>query len=572
MGKSKSKSQKNSARKNSSQKDEAALSPKEEAALKRKKAQERKDLIQFTGSIFGFSIVFGGLLSFALGDGKIGLGLIFGIPCFAFSYKYPRYGLWAFWVYLPFSGTITYWVAGGNALFQLAKDAFYIPALFGLLQQCKRKRLPIIVFKGLMPSLYILLAFLMLTLFTVNGALQLSGEASGKPFLQGILGLKVMLGYFPLVFCAYYLIQNKKDLVFLGRLTLLLAIACCLLGFVQYWMLDSGRCVGTRGLAGDDLFKATLGAKCLVGGSLVFSPEVDMVRLPGTFVSPWHWAWFLISNSALTFTTAFNDPSILWRVGGLAGMALVFMNAVISGQRIALVLVPFVTVVLLVLTGQVANLKRFLPIGVGLAVVLVGVSASNPAVVQERWQSTVSRWEASPPTAFITQQFQWALVKTTGDPLGDGLGLATNSTRAFGHVELVETFHPKVMFETGPFGLAAFMLFVTVLTILTFKAYRSVRDRNLRSYGASFWVFVLIISYWPYWYPLDTDPVGVYYWFLAGVILKLPELDKQEQLLKAEREEAENQEGKDKNKKGKRKQSKSKKGKKQRLRKASSYP
>ncbi len=54
------------------------------------------------------------------------------------------------------------------------------------------------------------------------------------------------------------------------------------------------------------------------------------------------------------------------------------------------------------------------------------------------------------------------------------------------------------------------------------------KEKNLRSFGASFWVFVLIISYNTYWYPLDTDPVCVYYWFFAGVILKLPEIDKEE--------------------------------------------
>ncbi|MCD8489240.1 MAG: hypothetical protein LRZ84_21510 [Desertifilum sp.] len=79
-------------------------------------------------------------------------------------------------------------------------------------------------------------------------------------------------------------------------------------------------------------------------------------------------------------------------------------------------------------------------------------------------------------------------------------------------------------------GLILFLLMVTALTVLTFKAYRSVRDRNFRSFGACFWVFILIISYQTYWYPLDTDPVAIYYWFFAGVLLRLPEIDKRESL------------------------------------------
>ncbi|HSF75673.1 MAG TPA: hypothetical protein VLA84_17895, partial [Microcoleus sp.] len=31
------------------------------------------------------------------------------------------------------------------------------------------------------------------------------------------------------------------------------------------------------------------------------------------------------------------------------------------------------------------------------------------------------------------------------------------------------------------------------------------------------------------YYPLDVDPVSVYYWVLAGAILKLPKIDKQVQ-------------------------------------------
>ena len=66
-------------------------------------------------------------------------------PVYYFPINIPRQALWVFLIYMPFSGTITYWVGGGNALFQLAKDVFYIPALFGLILECSRKRLPILI-------------------------------------------------------------------------------------------------------------------------------------------------------------------------------------------------------------------------------------------------------------------------------------------------------------------------------------------------------------------------------------------------------------------------------------------
>ena len=502
------------------------LSPKEQATLKRQEAKQRQEFISYTSSVVGGAIFLAAIL-FPVGGVKASVGGFAGIVAMCLSFKYYRQALWAFLIYVPFGGTVVYAVAGGNALFQLAKDGFYIPAAITLYQECKRKRQPFLMPEKLKQPLIFLLVLCLLTLLVVNGAQQFAPNRSGQPIILGLMGLKVLLGYLPLISCGYYLIRNKKELLFLTRMHLVLAIICCALGLVQYYFLLSGKCAGTRGMSGGALFKATLEARCLVGGALVFSPEVGMIRLPGTFVSPWHWAWFLISNAFMTFATAFSDPSPLWRMSGLVGMAGVFVNAVISGQRIALALVPVVTIILLVLTGQLANLKRFIPIALGLGVLGAVAGAMFPELIQERVQSFVDRWNASPPTDFIAAQAG----QTSGNQegiFGAGLGRATNSARAFGYVELIETYYPKMFHEIGPLGVLAFLGLVTTLTFVCFKAYRSVKEKNLRSFGASFWVFVLVISYNTYWYPLDTDPVCVYYWFFAGVILRLPEIDKQE--------------------------------------------
>jgi len=42
-------------------------------------------------------------------------------------------------------------------------------------------------------------------------------------------------------------------------------------------------------------------------------------------------------------------------------------------------------------------------------------------------------------------------------------------------------------------------------------------------------VFVGFITLNTQYYPLDVDPVSVYYWVLAGAILKLPIIDKHAQ-------------------------------------------
>jgi hypothetical protein len=505
-----------------------ALSKKEVAAQKRKTLQKRNELLRAIAISCLVSVAVSIPLLFVARP-KIAIvgGAAAGI--LLLSYKYPRQALWAFLIYLPFGGTITYAIGGGNAAFQVAKDAFYIPALIALIQSCKKKQLPLFIPKQMLSTFSILLMMAMLTLIFVNGEMQLNPMKGDKPILQGILGLKVLIGYIPLIACTYYLLRTKKDLVFFSRMHLVLAIVCCLLGLIQYLLLESGKCPGTRGMIGEELYKATLQARCLVGGSLVFSPEVKFIRLPGTFVAPWQWAWFLISNAFVTFASTFCDPSLWWRVIGLFGMALVFANAVISGQRAALVMVPVATAILLVLTGQVVNLKRFIPIAAGLAILLFVGAATNPGIIEQRWESFVNRWNAAPPQQFFINQLEQSNNFIIDKPLGRGVGRATNSTRIFGATQLIETFQPKLIYELGYPGMIAFEIMLLHLAFLTFRAYRSVKDKSLRSYGASFWVFIGFITLNTQYYPLDVDPVSVYYWVLAGAILKLPTIDKQVQ-------------------------------------------
>ena len=451
-----------------------------------------------------------------------------GVLIINLSYKYPRQALIAFLIYVPFGGTVVYYL-GNSPVLQLAKDAFYFPLMIALWQDCHRTKKPFIIPQSVKTTFQIVLSCSLMTLIFINGGQQLSHEGGGHeiPLGMGVLGLKVFLGYAPLITCVYYLVRNKQDFLLLSRLQVVLTIICCVLGVFQYVLLFLDICHGTRGLTGNALFVTSLDARCYIGGALLYSPEEGVIRLPGTFVAPWQWAWFLIASTFLNFATAFSDPKIIWRLISLVSLAGVFINAVISGQRIALALVPVCFILLLLLTGQLGDLKKFIPLGLGLGIILGFGAMANPDVVAERTASFTDRWEASPPQQFIVDQFEenWRNVKT---PIGSGLGRATNSARAMGETKLVETYYPKVLFEVGIVGMLAFLAFVTNLTIAAFKTHRSIKDRNLRSYGASIWVFILFISYNTYYYPLDVDPVAVYYWFFAGILFKLPVIDKQE--------------------------------------------
>jgi hypothetical protein len=504
--------------------DKPALSLKEELAQKRKAALARKEFTGLVSKLIGGGL-FLGMVLFFVGGIKLAAPGALGVIVLTLSYKYPRLALFAFVMYVPFAGTIIYYL-GNSPVMQLAKDAFFVPFAIAVWQTCKKENQPFLLPKAIKTPFLILFGCCLLTLLFINGGQQLNPPAGEIPIGLGILGLKVFLGYLPIITCVYYLIKTQEDFWLLSRVQVVLIIICGILGLIQYFLLTIGVCKGTAGVEGDDLFKASLDARCYVGGALLYTPEQGVIRLPGTFVAPWQWAWFLISGTFFCFATTFSDKSIIWRVISLLALVLVFANAVISGQRIALALVPVCFVLLLILTGQLANLKKFIPLGGGFAVILVIAMAANPSLVQERTDSFVSRWNASPPHAFIVEQFHenWKAVDT---PIGSGLGRATNSARILGKTKLVETYYPKVLYEIGIVGVLAFFVFVTSLTIAAYKTYRTIKNRNLRTYGASMWVFVLFISYNTYYYPLDVDPVAVYYWLCAGIIFKLPLIDKQ---------------------------------------------
>ena len=495
-------------------------------AQRRKANRLRQELITFTIFAALFATVIGFVVGLAAGI-RPGIGTFIGTLCTTLSFKYPRHALWAFLIYMPLSGSVTY-ALGSSPLLQLAKDGFYIPALFGVIQYCRREKLPVLIPRQMVAPVGILLGLCLMTLLVVNGGQQLNPAPGDQPILMGILGLKVLMGYMPLVVCAYYLLRDRRDLLFLMRLTVMMILICCALAFIQYVLLKTGYCPGTRFAQGPELYRASLNARCFVGGALLYTPQFNQIRLPGTFVAPWQWGWFLISGAFLAFATAFSDPKAQWRTAGLVSLASVFIMAVLSGQRVALILVPAVFITLLVLTGQVVNLKRFIPGAAVLGAVLGYAALRNPDILSRRVESLQSRWEASPPHLFILEQFQRSL--NHQDLLGNGLGRATNAARTLGDTELIETYYPKLLYEIGVLGTLTFLVLVTMLTVLTFWAYRSTRDRTLRSYGAALWLFVLFISYNTYYYPLDVDPVAVYYWFFAGVVLKLPELERQERL------------------------------------------
>ena len=275
-----------------------------------------------------------------------------GLFSIGISYFYPRLGILLFLCYLPWAGTLIYSVAGiftvqGDQIMiskqkyfwlQIAKDLFYFPSLIAMLLIFRKK----IKKDNKLLIIFLTLCFCCLLTFIFVNLNQALLHGKSQYVAVGIVGLKTVIGYIPLLFCAYYWLRNKKDLYFLMRFLTIIILIACLACCLQYILLSLRICPGNINLAGMAATKATLQARCLIGGSLLYNTAQDLLRLPGTFPSPWHWAWFLISSAFFAYGTILSDPVFTWRIVGTLTIVIVFVTSVISGQRTSLLLVPVV--------------------------------------------------------------------------------------------------------------------------------------------------------------------------------------------------------------------------------------
>ncbi|MGK7945814.1 MAG: hypothetical protein AB4058_15235 [Microcystaceae cyanobacterium] len=498
-------------------------------------AQEKQFLI-LIGSIVG--IVFLGSLLMLIANLKIAILGILLIACCIFSYLYPRWSLWAFLIYLPFAGTLTYYVPGvvnkvgayvtyNNTLYgilHLAKDVFYFPALLAIV--LKRNFLIQFITKQKLIAIAVALLGLtsFITLIAVN-LLQDPVSARDKPFLMGIIGLKIFIGYIPLILCGYYLIRSRQDLVWFNRIFTLLVVTACGLALLQYFFLVTGICPGNVNLPEPINTKATLQARCFVGGSLLynptFQPQQYFQRLPGTFVSPWQWAWFLVSGSFVTYATTCSDPSKIWRMVGAIGMGLVLGACLIAGQWTAFLVVPGILVVLMIVNTE-KNRKKWLKLAIIAVISAIIVSQLPP--IQFLIDKLIQRWQYADPLSFA--KWQWNLVKRDAMTVfGKGLGRASSVARRLGEIRLIEAFYAKTLYEVGTAGVTAFIVVIATVALQSLRSYLTLKSPTIRLVGLTFLVFIFFVSCNIYYYPLAVDPVAVYYWLLAGVMLKLPELE-----------------------------------------------
>ncbi|MBE9223200.1 hypothetical protein IQ215_10880 [Cyanobacterium stanieri LEGE 03274] len=489
--------------------------------------------------ILGLSAIAFPLLLYVLSGIKGLMAGILLVATGAYLYKYPQTSLSLLLIYLCFGGTITYLIpntytidgayirfTSQYAILQVIIDVFYLPALIAIILSYKKEdyqenyqKYRAIIWATIAFCLVTLLHFLF-----INVPNHLQGE-QGNPILVGIIGLKIWLGYIPLILCGYYLIKSKIHLRKIIQLQIILIIICCLLTLFQYYALTAGLCIGSVDLPAPTFNRTSLQARCLIGGALLYYPDWNLIRLPGTFVAPWQWGWFLISSIFFATVATIILEEKVWNYLSWFTCFLLIIVSIISGQRIALLLVPLFLIILQLI---IENKRKKILTKIGIITSIIILSL-NLGFVQSAINNFMGRWRVSPPTNFFIDTFATVL-ENQNSIFGNGVGVTLSASRRFGSIKLIEIFPAQLLYETGFLGLISFYTFVTIIVIFTYRAYEKIEEKNIKKAALCLWIFILFISYNPYYYPLVVDPVNIYYWLTIGILLKLPSIEKSSEL------------------------------------------
>ncbi len=424
-------------------------------------------------------------------------------------------GIYGLLIYLPFSGLVTLalYPWEGPALLNpvLYKDwLFVLPAYFGFLAAVvmRRERFPRL---ARLPSRLLIALSVLVIAQTANPHV--------ANFLMALIGAKVWLLYIPLYFLAAALLISRRQLIFLLRLMLIVAIVPCAIGITEFAL---GRLYGHQTVM--TTIYGTLAPEAQqgfgvyeVGGGLL--PR----GTPSTFTFVTQFFGYLLSMLAACYAVWRADPSPRWRRLGHTMLILVALNALLTGARTAFIFVPLV---LFLAFGLDRGLRGLLQ-----AIALAGGMLGGALVLLSMRAVGLFEHVADLFVAYAQGTAYELLVRALGSaPLGNGTGTNTGPARYAlpdpASFTALENYYAKAVYELG---IPGFLLIVALFGTLIWQGFRMrgrLQDPALRPYVAALLAFFIAIALNSFkgWL-MDLDPINVNFWIFAGVMAKLPDLD-----------------------------------------------
>lgn len=415
-----------------------------------------------------------------------------------------RWGFLGLLVYMPYAGMVTLQLYPADYP-KLFKDLFFaIPCILAYFLQGRAalERAPV------PPALVLSVA---LFAFVVIAQ-------TGNPGLYSlpvaIIGIKLALMYIPLLYVAAGYGESYQDHVRLMRILVAVGVPACAFGLLC-WVLSGafGYVPVMTAIYGEAAGPATQGfARFDYGGTFY--------RINSTFTFPAQYGWFTLSMVVPTYAVAFSDPQRRWRLIGKIGFYVVLAASLLSGSRSMFVFLPLLVLLILLLDGRLSGLVAGLLFAPPLAVFVLDLAGLDLFKLFSGVSQLAGTYGENIAVGdLLTMAGQY--------PLGLGTGMASAPAR---HVipesvqlPLSENYFAKTVIELGVPGLLVLLALFATLLVVGFARFRLCKSGPARSGAAALLGFlILVVATGGKSWALDLDPVNVYFWVFAGLLLKLP--------------------------------------------------
>ena len=445
----------------------------------------------------------------------IGIVLAAGYAVWLLTQNDWRRAVYWLLLYMPYVGVLTLAMYPAPPVTRVVKDVvFIVPIYLGLATETIRRRTATPI------SLWIKIAMAVTTVVVIVQAF----NSEMHDTVVALVGIKTWIFYYPLLFAGRALVRRREDLV---RVFLWMGFAGLLplgIGLAQALLLYTGH----GDIAYAPYGEAAAAAVTQAFSGAEFSRGVQMTKTPGIFTFVTQYYNFTLAMVAIGFAIGFGGGKRqrVW----LAVMGFAALAGMLSGARGAFVMVPL----MLLAAGLMAEGLKRLPHAIAVATAAVAlmllITRAPPEELSEMVKTISINYAVEVPME------QLSIAGSEG-LWGHGTGVSTGAAGAMVEnradysgaplwILAAEMYFAKALVELGVIGLISIAFLLVSVLFGGWRALRQLRDRELKGYGAAIFSFLVIgaLNEWkgPY---LDLDPLNVYFWLWAGILLSLPELE-----------------------------------------------
>ena len=336
-------------------------------------------------------------------------------------------------------------------------------------------------------------------------------------WMVALIGVKVWLFYLPIIFLAFSMLKSQGDLIKLCRLLVIIAWAPCLIGIAQWaFSMTIGYETTMQAFYGAAAAQATQEFALFEVGGTFF-------RIPSTFSFVTQYFGYTLAMIVPAYILKEIELSIAWRKFANISFAVIILASFLSGARAAYLFVPLLLVLIYLIKGNgrgLINMMFFMPSILLVALYIAGIDPIN--MFGLIFELIIH---------YADEIVYKGLVDSIQDsPLGMGTGMNTGAAR-FAVLDPsvlsgVENYYAKAVIELGISGLILVVGLFLSLIIYGHSTFRRLKDKGLRSAAAAILAFIItiVLNSFKGW-QIDLDPINVYFWFFAGILLKLKCLD-----------------------------------------------